>query len=74
MSLSPKLIPRYRQELRLRHYARNTIKTYTSILRSYLSWLGDRHPREATDEHIKGFLYGGIERGLSSIGKSKPFR
>jgi site-specific recombinase XerD len=65
MPLSPSLIPRFRQELELRHYAPNTIKSYTSALRTYLLWLHDKHPRQATDEDIKAYLYEGIQCGLS---------
>jgi site-specific recombinase XerD len=65
MPLSTQLIPRYRQELALRHYARSTTKTYTSVIRSWAAWLGPVHPRQATDEDIRAFLYAGMEMGLS---------
>lgn len=63
--LSPNLLPRYQQELRLRHYAQSTIKTYTAFLRSYLSWIRPKHPREADDDDIKAFLLAGLEVGCS---------
>ncbi len=65
MPLSPHLLPRYQQELRLRGYARSTIKAYTSVIRSWVDWLRPVHPRDATDHDIKAYLYEGLELSRS---------
>ena len=57
MSLPTNLYDRFRQEMQLRNYARNTIKTYTSCLRAYVEWLAPVHPRDADQEQIQAFLH-----------------
>lgn len=64
-ALATTLYARFRQELRLRGYAHNTIKTYTSALRAYVAWLAPRHPREATAEQVRAFLHHLLEQGHS---------
>ena len=61
MGLSPYLFERYRQELTLRGYADNTIRAYTSCLRSYVAWLSPVVPRDATDEQVRGYLLARLE-------------
>ena len=63
--LSTALLPRYRQELRLRNYAPRTIKTYSSCVRQYARWLAPTVPRAAEAEHPRSFLLHLIELGAS---------
>jgi site-specific recombinase XerD len=65
MPLATTLFARYEQELRLRNYARNTIKTYTACLRTYVKWLAGTHPREVNASQLRSFLLEEIERGRS---------
>jgi len=56
-----------RSEMRLRNYSSKTIKSYLSCLRSFVEYLNHRHPREATNEVIRGYLVHLIEvRQLSA--------
>lgn len=63
--LSPRLLERVQQELRLRNYSFRTIKTYRNCLRVWLSWLSPVRPREATSEQMRVFLLEMIEAGSS---------
>ena len=65
MPLSTNLFERYRQELKLRHYAARTIKAYTTCLRAYVRFLHPRLPRDAGPEDVRAFLVHGIATGLS---------
>ncbi len=65
MPLSPHLVPRFEQELRLRNYRPNTIKTYSAALRAFVRWLDGMPPREATAETLGAYLYGLFESGRS---------
>ena len=56
MALSPHLFERYRQEMTIRGYSKNTIKAYSSCLRSYAAWLAPVLPRDATDQEVRGYL------------------
>jgi integrase/recombinase XerD len=56
MALSPFLFERYRQELTVRGYSENTIKAYSSCLRTYVSWLSPVMPRDAADEDVRHYL------------------
>jgi site-specific recombinase XerD len=63
--LSNKLIERYKQEMRLRNYAKRTIATYVSCLQKYVRWLQPVAPRAAADEEVRAYLLEILERGLS---------
>ena len=63
--LSPHLYTLYKQELRLRGYARATIKTYSACLRSFVPWLKPGLPRDAKDEQIRAYLLQILEVGSS---------
>ena len=63
--LSPRLLDRTQQELRLRNYSFRTIKTYRNCLRSWLEWLLPVGPRDATAEQMRVFLLELIEAGRS---------
>ena len=51
-----KLIEAVRQELRTRHYAYRTEKTYLHWIRHYLRYLDAVHPRDAAMDGVKRFL------------------
>ena len=63
--LSTGLMKRYRQELRLRGYAKRTIKTYESCLRQYTRWLWPIVPKEAPLDMPRSFLVHLVELGAS---------
>lgn len=63
--LSPQLFPRYEQELKLRHFAPQTIKAYTSCLRRFVAWLGPVHPRDARADRVRRYLLDLTELGMS---------
>jgi site-specific recombinase XerD len=65
MSLSSGLFDRFVQELRLRNYRPNTIRTYRSALLGYVRWLGPVHPRDASLEHLQGYLLFLLDGGRS---------
>jgi site-specific recombinase XerD len=65
-TLSDQLFERFQQELRLRRYARRTIKTYTSALRAYVRWLAPRHAREADAETVRAYLLHLLDEGHSA--------
>lgn len=65
MALSTELFTRFQQELRLRNYRPNTIRTYTSALQGYVRWLAPVHPREATLEQVQGYLLDVLDAGRS---------
>lgn len=64
--LSGKLFERFQQEMRLRRYAKRTVKTYTSALRAYVVWLEPTHPREADAETVRAYLHHLVEQGHSA--------
>jgi integrase/recombinase XerD len=45
-----------RSELRLRNYSNKTIKSYTSCLRSFVKYFSPKHPRDITEENVRGYL------------------
>ncbi len=63
--LSTHLCTRYKQEMRLRGYARATIKAYSSCLRSFVRWLAPTFPRDATSEQVRAYLLQILEVGSS---------
>ncbi|MFT7520216.1 MAG: integrase/recombinase XerD [Kiritimatiellia bacterium] len=64
--LSEQLFERYQQELRLRRYARRTIKSYTCALRAYVAWLAPEHPREADAYTVRSYLLHLVDDGHSA--------
>lgn len=68
MELSPHLLPRFEQELRLRNYRPTTVKTYLVAMRSYVRWLDGRSARSIKGEEVRGYLF-----GLVSSGKSRSY-
>ncbi|MDP2315676.1 MAG: tyrosine-type recombinase/integrase [Pseudomonadota bacterium] len=65
MALSTDLYARFQQELQLRNYRPNTIRTYRSALQGYVRWLRPVHPREATLERLREYLLHLFETGRS---------
>lgn len=65
MPLATDLYTRYQQELRLRNYRPNTIRTYRSALQGYVRWLAPVHPRGATLEQVQGYLLHVLDAGRS---------
>lgn len=63
--LSPLLVPRFVQLMRLQNYRPNTIRTYRACLLVYLAWLGQTHPRQATLETARAWLLSLFESGRS---------
>ena len=53
---SPGLIERYQEELRVRHYARRTVSTYTQWIRRFLRFHRLRHPRKMGSDELNAFL------------------
>lgn len=52
----PKLLNQLRHELRLRHYAYKTEKSYVHWVRAYVLFHNKRHPRDMGAEEVKRFL------------------
>ena len=65
MDMSPHLLERYVQELQLRGYRRNTIRTYRAALRGYVVSISPLHPRAASAETVRGYLLGLLLKGRS---------
>ncbi|CAN5205477.1 integron integrase [soil metagenome] len=53
---NPKLLDRFREEVRLRGMSRSTEESYTRWVRRYVLFHGKRHPREMGREEVRGFL------------------
>jgi site-specific recombinase XerD len=51
--------------MRVRHYARKTIKAYTGCLRAYVRWLHPTVPRDATSEEVRAYLLQCLQNGKS---------
>ncbi len=64
-TLSPCLLDRFRQEMRLRHYSPASVRVYTSAVRAYVRWLGPVHPRAAAVDQVRAFLVHLFDRGVS---------
>jgi site-specific recombinase XerD len=56
MERSPGFFETVRREMRLRNCSHKTIKAYVSCLRTFARFFYPRHPRELTNEDIRGFL------------------
>ena len=52
----PRLLEQLRGELRYRHYAYTTEKTYIQWVKQYIFYHNKRHPKEMGGEEIKAFL------------------
>lgn len=65
MAFSPHLLVRFEQELQIRGYRHNTIKTYSTALRAYVKWLGSLHPRDAGTEELKSYVLSLCQEGKS---------
>ena len=63
--LSPHLLPRVEQEMRLRNYSPRTIQTYLSCLRRFITWCSPTPPREVPAETVRAFLLHLFELGAS---------
>jgi integrase/recombinase XerD len=53
---TPGLFETVRREMRLRNYSHKTIKAYQSGIRTFVQHIKPKHPRDATDADIRGFL------------------
>ena len=53
---APRLIDRYRREMRVRHYSRRTEQTYTRWVKRFIYFHGVRHPEEMAEPEINAFL------------------
>ena len=63
--LSPLLVERVKQELRLRHYSRHTVRAYAAWVRAWGTWLGGRAaPRDAGWELVKAWLLTLTDAGI----------
>jgi integrase/recombinase XerD len=58
---TPRLFETLRTEMRLRNYSHKTTKAYRSCIRRFIRHIHPKHPREATDSDIRGFLLHLIE-------------
>ena len=65
---APPFYETVRRELRLRNYSHKTIKSYLSCLRSFVSHIHPRHPREMTEQEIKSYLLHLIEERKFAAG------
>ena len=52
----PRLLDAVRQEIRLRHYSRQTERAYVGWIRRYILFHGKRHPAEMGAEEVTRFL------------------
>lgn len=63
--LSPHLVERFCQLMKLRNYRPNTVRTYKNMLRVYLAWLGHTHPRDVGVDRLRAWLLSLREAGRS---------
>src|SRR5262245_24248108 len=52
----PRLLDRVRATLRMRHYSRETEKTYVGLIRRFIMFHGKRHPRELGAAEVTRYL------------------
>jgi len=63
----PKLLDQARQQIRVRHLARRTEKTYVGWIRRYILFHGKRHPKEMGEVEVNAFLtHLAVDRGVSA--------
>lgn len=53
---APRLLDRYRREMRARHYSRRTEQTYTRWVKRFIYFHGMRHPEKMAEPEINTFL------------------
>lgn len=53
---APRLLNRYRREMRARHYSRRTEQTYTRWVKRFIYFHGMRHPEKMAEPEINAFL------------------
>lgn len=63
--LSPLLVPRFEQLMRLRNYRPNTIRTYRGVLRAWIAWLDGVPPATASLELVQVWLLALVDVGAS---------
>lgn len=54
--LTPKLLDRLREAIRLRHYGRRTEEAYVGWVRRYILFHHKRHPAEMAEREVTAFL------------------
>jgi Phage integrase, N-terminal SAM-like domain len=52
----PKLLEKYRERLRVKHYSLRTEDAYLHWVRRYIYFHGKRHPQEMGGSEVKAFL------------------
>lgn len=57
----PNFYETVRREMRLRNYSHKTIKSYLSCLRSFVTYIKPKHPRDVSENIIKDYLLHLIE-------------
>ena len=63
----PKLLPRLRDALRLRHYSIRTEQAYVDWVRRFVVFHGRRHPARLGASEVQAFLtHLAVERSVSS--------
>ena len=63
----PKLLPRIRAALRLRHYSRRTETAYIRWIQQYIEFHGRRHPAQLGSTEVSAFLTSlAVERRVSA--------
>ena len=55
-SRAPRLMERYRREMRARHYSRRTEQTYSRWVKRFIYFHGMRHPEKMAEPEINTFL------------------
>ncbi|HUP22884.1 MAG TPA: integron integrase [Thermoanaerobaculia bacterium] len=70
----PRLVDRVRAELRLRHRALRTEKTYVGWILRYVRFHGLQHPAELDAQHVESFLsHLAVERRVSPSTQNQAF-
>ncbi len=71
------VLQRFREDLRLRNYSRQTEKTYLGWIRQYVIYCGERKSHEDTaisPEHVRDFLaYLAMQRNVSASTQNQAF-
>jgi integron integrase len=71
---APRLVDRVRAELRLRHRALRTEKTYVGWIVRYIRFHGLQHPAELDAQHVESFLsHLAVERRVSPSTQNQAF-
>lgn len=64
----PRLLPRMRRLLRMRHYSRRTERVYLDWVRRYIEFHERRHPRDMAEPEVSAFLSALAVRSAVSAG------